>query len=83
MTLDYANSLPLDQRNIYIATPYPGTPLYETCREKGYLTVSPPELFRELLYTRGMIRTPEFSPEDIEAIKKTDRDAAISRKGQA
>jgi radical SAM superfamily enzyme YgiQ (UPF0313 family) len=80
MTLDYANSLPLDQRNIYIATPYPGTPLYETCREKGYLTVSPPELFRELLYTRGMIRTPEFGPEDIEAIKKTDRDAALSRR---
>jgi radical SAM superfamily enzyme YgiQ (UPF0313 family) len=78
-TLDYANSLPLDQRNISIATPYPGTPLYDTCKANGYLDKDGPELYRELLYTHAMIRTPEFSPEQVEALKWADREAAIAR----
>lgn len=78
-TLDYANDLELDQRNIYIATPYPGTPLYETCREKGYLLAEPPELYDRLLYTGGMISTPEFTAAQIEAIKYADRVAALER----
>ena len=81
-TLDYANSLPLDQRNVYIATPYPGTPLYDLCVEKGYLTSQPPELYTDLLYTRGLIRTPEWTPEDVEELKKRDRDAAIARRAK-
>lgn len=79
-TLDYANDLELDQRNIYIATPYPGTPLYETCREKGYLAAQPPELYDRLLFTGGMISTPEFTAAKIEAIKYADRLAALERK---
>jgi radical SAM superfamily enzyme YgiQ (UPF0313 family) len=79
-TLDYANSLPLDQRNISIATPYPGTPLYDLCKAKGYLASNPPELYRDLLYTHGMIRTPEFAPEQVEALKWADREAAIARR---
>jgi radical SAM superfamily enzyme YgiQ (UPF0313 family) len=82
MTLDYANSLPLDQRNIYIATPYPGTPLFDICREKGYLLAEPPELYDRLLYTGGMITTPEFTAAKIEAIKYADRLAALERKKQ-
>jgi radical SAM superfamily enzyme YgiQ (UPF0313 family) len=78
-TLDYANALPLDQRNIYIATPYPGTPLYETCAAKGYLLAEPPELYDRLLYTGGMISTPEFTAAKIEAIKYADRVAALER----
>jgi radical SAM superfamily enzyme YgiQ (UPF0313 family) len=82
-TLDYANSLPLDQRNVYIATPYPGTPLYDKCLEAGYLTSQPPDLYTDLLYTRGLISTPDWTPEDVEALKKRDRDAAIARKEAA
>jgi radical SAM superfamily enzyme YgiQ (UPF0313 family) len=79
-TLDYANSLPLDQRNIYIATPYPGTPLYDLCVEKGYLVSQPPQLYEDLLYTRGLIRTPEFEPGQVEELKAKDREAAIARR---
>ena len=79
-TLDYANALPLDQRNIYIATPYPGSPLYDACVENGYLVSEPPQLYEDLLYTRGLIRTEDFTPEQVEDLKRRDRDAAIARK---
>jgi radical SAM superfamily enzyme YgiQ (UPF0313 family) len=80
-TLAYANALPLDQRNIYIATPYPGTPLYDLCDKRGYLQSKVPALYDDLLYTRGLIKTPEFSPEDVEELKMRDRDEAMKRQG--
>lgn len=79
LTLDYANSLPLDQRNIYIATPYPGTPLYDLCVAKGYLAVKPPALYESLLYTKGLIKTPEFIPDDVERLKSEDREKALKK----
>jgi len=79
-TLDYANSLPLDQRNISIATPYPGTYLYDICKRRGYLGSDGAELYRELLYTHGMIRTPDFEPAQVEALKWADRESAIARR---
>lgn len=79
-TLDYANALPLDQRNIYIATPYPGTRLYEHCREKGWLRYDVPELYDRLTYTQGLIDTPEWSGEEVAEIRRLDREAALARK---
>jgi len=79
-TLDYANSLPLDQRNISIATPYPGSPLFDTCESNGFLEVQPPELYENLLYTHGLIRTPDFSPEQVTELKMRDREAAIAKR---
>jgi len=79
-TLDYANALPLEQRNIYIATPYPGTHLYDICKMHGWLVTDGPDLYRSLLYTRGMIRTPQFDPEEVEELKRADREAAIARR---
>jgi radical SAM superfamily enzyme YgiQ (UPF0313 family) len=79
-TLNYANTLNLDQRNIYIATPYPGTPLYYECKAKGYLTKDGEALYRDLLYTKGLIRTPDFEPEQVEELKAKDRAVAIERK---
>jgi anaerobic magnesium-protoporphyrin IX monomethyl ester cyclase len=76
-TLDYANALPLDQRNIYIATPYPGTPLYDDCKRNGWLVSDD---YDDLLYTRGLIRTLDFGPEDVEALKAKDRAEAIRSK---
>jgi radical SAM superfamily enzyme YgiQ (UPF0313 family) len=78
-TLDYANTLPLDQRNIYIATPYPGTPLYEDCKREGWLVSDD---YKDLLYTKGLIQTPEFTPGQVEALKARDREAAIARRGK-
>jgi radical SAM superfamily enzyme YgiQ (UPF0313 family) len=78
-TLDYANGLPLDQRNVYIATPYPGTPLYDLCKQKGYLVS---EKYDDLLYTKGLIETPDFTPDQVEDLKARDRAAAIARMGK-
>jgi radical SAM superfamily enzyme YgiQ (UPF0313 family) len=79
-TLDYANSLPLDQRNVYLAAPYPGTPLYDLCQAEGYLTSQPPALYHDLLYTRGLIQTPDFTPAEVEALRAADREKALARK---
>jgi radical SAM superfamily enzyme YgiQ (UPF0313 family) len=79
-TLDYANMLPLDQRNIYIATPYPGTPLYEECRQEGWLVSDD---YKDLLYTKGLIQTPEFTPGQVEELKARDREEAIARRAKA
>jgi len=79
-TLDFANSLPLDGRNIHIATPYPGSPLYKLCKENNYLVTDGEELYKNLLYTKGLIKTPDFTPQEVENLKKEDRDKAIKRK---
>ncbi len=36
-TFKFANQLKVDNVSFYIATPYPGTELYKTCQEGGYL----------------------------------------------
>lgn len=36
-TLSYIRKLDLDHHYLYYATPYPGTEMFETCRQKGYL----------------------------------------------
>jgi magnesium-protoporphyrin IX monomethyl ester (oxidative) cyclase len=78
-TLEYANELPLAGRHIHIAIPYPGTPLYDLCKENGYMTIDGEELYDQLLVSNGLITTPEFNPEIVEEIKKKDRDEAIKR----
>ena len=79
-TIMFANALPLDQRNIYIATPYPGTELYKICKEKGFLTHDGQLLYDNLLYTQGLIETPEFTAVNVEQLKYRDRERARRRK---
>ena len=83
MTLEYANALNLDQRNIYIATPYPGTGLYKECANKGYFTTKDDEeLYEKLRYTEGLINTPWLDAKRVEEIRANDRASAIKRKTQ-
>ncbi|MFH1626307.1 MAG: B12-binding domain-containing radical SAM protein, partial [Pseudomonadota bacterium] len=81
-TLEYANALPLDDRYIYIATPYPGTELFNICIDHKILKYSPPELYEHLWYTEGLIDTPEFHGAQIEQIKQADREKALRRKDE-
>lgn len=81
-TFDYANNLDLKDRYIYIATPYPGTKLYDICLENNYLVVNPPQLYDSLLYTKGLIKTNDFTPEQIEQLKQQDREEALKRRKQ-
>jgi len=78
-TLEYANELPLDQRNIYIATPYPGTDLFDFCVKKGYINIDE-NFYDSLLYTKGLINTEFISAKEIEEIKYKDRIQAIQKK---
>lgn len=78
-TLDYANALPLTGRHIHVATPYPGTPLYDICKENKFLVSEGEEFYEHLLFTQGLIKTKDFSPEEIFDIKSKDREEAIKR----
>jgi magnesium-protoporphyrin IX monomethyl ester (oxidative) cyclase len=51
---------------ISIATPFPGTELYKQCVENKWLDkkLTPSSLAAATRF-RGLIRTPEFGPEDI------------------
>lgn len=80
-TLAYANSLPLTDRHIYIATPYPGTELYNYCKSKRYLIKDEVELYRDLRYTKGLIRTKQWKPEQIEELRRKDREEALRKRG--
>ena len=63
-SMRYAENLNVGSLCISIATPYPGTPLYEICKREGYLVQ---DFQLEKLMTQiGQIRTPEFSPEEVE-----------------
>ena len=65
-TLDFARKLKLDSAGFFIATPLPGTELHRICKEKGYL--EPDFSFEKLIFSIGNIRTPDFTPREIEKI---------------
>lgn len=69
-TQEYALSLDLDGVGIFIATPFPGTELFENCKEKGYLDTdyltesSELQSDPEVLHT-PLIETPELSKDQL------------------
>lgn len=78
-TFEYANRLNLKQRNIYIATPYPGTRLYEMCVKNGYINVDD-NFYEKLLYKNAVINTPWLSAERVMELKAEDRRKALERR---
>jgi len=62
-----------DYVSFAIATPLPGTELYEECQEKGYL---PPEFSFEEFYGfgRGVITTDEFTPNELQTLRAYEWD---------
>lgn len=65
-TLRFARNLKVSNINYYIATPYPGTRLYDMCLEHNYL--SKDFRFDTLGVKKGVISTPEFMPRQLERI---------------
>lgn len=80
-TLDFARELQLDYNQVLIALPYRGTRLYEQCAARGYFARSPDLDPNEMLETVALIRTPEFTPEDVIAIQQAGRFLAIRARG--
>ena len=67
-TVDFALSLELDSLSLFIATPFPGTPLHAYCEREGFLVgADDPRDFR---FHTGHICTPEFGPEDTQRLRR-------------
>jgi anaerobic magnesium-protoporphyrin IX monomethyl ester cyclase len=65
-TIDFINSLNPDDIGCYIATPYPGTPLYEEVVKNGWLKVTD---FNKYDTATPTFETPELSMEKLREIK--------------
>lgn len=67
-TIDYAKKLELDWANFFIASPIPGTRMYKECIDKGYMKEDDFDAIRS--FRQSVIRTPEFTPEYLEAVRE-------------
>jgi len=65
-TFEFARKLKLDAVGIFIATPLPGTRLYDICLEKGYLKED--FSFERIIYAKGNIETPDFTAREVERL---------------
>jgi len=61
-TIIFATSLNLDSASFFIATPYPGTELYDICKENGYIQDYD---MRDLRVQSSMISTKEFTSDEL------------------
>lgn len=62
--------LPMSLATVGNYTPYPGTKLYDECKERGWLIESSPDDPERVEMFSGMLRTPDFGPEDVSKWKK-------------
>lgn len=70
-TCAYADQLPADLINFHIATPLPRTELMDMCVRDGLIPADKSTLMG---YTRAVIRTPEFTPEELEVLRAFEWD---------
>lgn len=57
--------LPLSLATVGIFTPYPGTELYDECRQNGWLTEPDAEDKDRVEMFSPMVKTEDFTPEDV------------------
>lgn len=67
-TVEYALYLDLAALALFVVTPFPGTPLHAFCEAEGFLVK--PHDSRDFRLNTGLIRTPEFGPEDTERLRR-------------
>ncbi len=61
-TINFAINLNLDSASFFIATPYPGTRLFDICKENGYIQDYE---IRDLRVQSSMISTGEFTSDEL------------------
>jgi len=66
-TINFAINLNLDSASFFIATPYPGTRLYDICKEHGYIQDYE---IRDLRVQSSMISTGEFTSDELLRLQK-------------
>ena len=65
-TIDFTKSICLDEIAVFIATPFPGTELYKTCKEKRYLKHDYTEIMAEDdIENEVFFETPYLSQEEV------------------
>lgn len=80
-TINFANKLGLDNAHISILMPYPFTEVYEIAVAGKLLTTGDgPDYYANLLPRQGLIKTKDFTPEWLRAVKETDRFLTLWRK---
>lgn len=67
-TIDYAANSNLDWTIFFIATPIPGSELDTYCRDNNYLLNKDLDYIKQFYISN--IKTPEFTPEYVEALKE-------------
>ncbi|MEA3486295.1 MAG: radical SAM protein [Thermodesulfobacteriota bacterium] len=76
-TVNYAESLDLDDVHFFIAVPFQGTEMYDICRDNGWLVPNPS--WRHFRYSVGVIETDEFDPSYLQRVR---REAWLRIQGQ-
>ncbi|MCZ7384122.1 MAG: radical SAM protein [Candidatus Methanoperedens sp.] len=66
-TINFAIKLDLDSANFFVATPYPGTTLYDLCKEHGFIQDYD---LRRLMVQSAMISTGEFTSDEVLKLQK-------------
>jgi radical SAM superfamily enzyme YgiQ (UPF0313 family) len=67
-TIRFAKELDPDYCNFHVATPFPGTELYEMAKQNGWLVHEDWEKYEEM--GSGVMRTPDLTPEMAMAAQK-------------
>jgi len=67
-TLDFSLRLDPDRMSLFIYNPLPGTPLFEECVAKGY--VSPDEMAEDADYFEGRFDTPEWTRDELHRLRR-------------
>jgi len=69
-TVKFAEEIECDYVSFSIATPYPGTEMYDICKESGFLSDGFCDDSLVFGFGKGHIRTPDFQPEDVLRFRK-------------
>lgn len=64
-TIDFAISLNIDWAEFKVFTPLVGSEMYDIAQERGFITGDT----SEHVFGRGCIKTPEFTPEQVESLR--------------
>jgi len=68
-TLDFSRKLDLDSISLFIFNPLPGTPLFQLCVDKGFLTLD--QVAEDVDYCEARIDTPEWTAKEVHDLRKT------------
>lgn len=67
-TVNYAESINVDDVHFFIAIPLHGTEMYDLCEQNGWLV--PDRSWRHFRYSAGVIKTDQFDPAYLQKVRR-------------